>query len=180
MIRLKLVIMIAGLSLFIVACNQKNNQNISSTNSSKDTIASPDTIVVLKDTKIQGIYTHYNHLKNALIASDSVDAKKAGNELAKALVKISGCENTAVVAQKIGNSTNINDQRLNFIPLSSDIVALLKHAEIVSGEIYVDYCPMANDGKGAYWLASASKIRNPYYGDDMVNCGEIKEEIKKK
>jgi hypothetical protein len=37
---------------------------------------------------------------------------------------------------------------------------------------------MAKNGDGAYWLASEKEIKNPYYGDDMLNCGEVKEEIK--
>ena len=177
MIRFKLVIMIAGLSLFFAACNQANNKN---TSSEKDSIKSQDTLAVLKDNITQQVYKHYNHLKDALVSSDSAEAKKAGNELAEALGQIKGCESTAMVAKKIGSSTNINDQRADFIPLSSDIIALIKHTEISSGKIYVQYCPMADNNKGAYWLSSASEIKNPYYGDEMLNCGETKEEIKKK
>jgi hypothetical protein len=48
-----------------------------------------------------------------------------------------------------------------------------------SGSIYVQYCPMANEGKGGYWLSSQEEIMNPYYGDDMLHCGEVKETIAK-
>jgi hypothetical protein len=37
---------------------------------------------------------------------------------------------------------------------------------------------MANDGNGGYWLSSEPQIKNPYYGDEMLECGEVKEEIK--
>jgi Protein of unknown function (DUF3347) len=179
MTRSKLVIVIAGLCLALGACNQATKVSDQRT-SSKDAMRSQDTLVVLKDGLSQQVYKHYNHLKEALVSSDSAEAKKAGNELAEALAQIKGCESTLIVAKQIGSSTNIKNQRTDFIPLSSDIITLLKHADIVSGKMYIDYCPMANDGKGAYWLASASEIRNPYYGGEMLNCGEVKEEIKKK
>ena len=57
---------------------------------------------------------------------------------------------------------------------------MFKKVEISSGSMFVQYCPMANDGDGGYWLASETEIRNPYYGDEMLNCGEVKETITKK
>ncbi len=40
--------------------------------------------------------------------------------------------------------------------------------------LYVDYCPMANKNKGAYWLSQIKEIQNPYQGQKMPRCGEIK------
>jgi Cu(I)/Ag(I) efflux system membrane fusion protein len=36
---------------------------------------------------------------------------------------------------------------------------------------------MANNNKGAVWLSTEKEIRNPYYGDKMMRCGEILEEL---
>jgi Cu(I)/Ag(I) efflux system membrane fusion protein len=41
--------------------------------------------------------------------------------------------------------------------------------------VYKQYCPMALDDKGAYWLSLNSEIRNPYFGDKMLECGEVQE-----
>ena len=41
---------------------------------------------------------------------------------------------------------------------------------------YLQYCPMAFDDKGAYWISSEKEIRNPYFGDMMLKCGEVKKE----
>jgi hypothetical protein len=60
------------------------------------------------------------------------------------------------------------------------LITLFKKAEITSGSMFVQYCPMANEGEGGYWLSSETEIRNPYYGDEMLNCGEVKETIEKK
>jgi hypothetical protein len=34
---------------------------------------------------------------------------------------------------------------------------------------------MAFDDKGAYWLSEMKEIRNPYFGDRMLKCGETRE-----
>lgn len=36
---------------------------------------------------------------------------------------------------------------------------------------------MADSNKGADWLSQDLEIRNPYYGESMLNCGEIRKTI---
>jgi hypothetical protein len=36
---------------------------------------------------------------------------------------------------------------------------------------------MAQDGKGAMWLSESKEIKNPYFGDKMMECGSVEEEI---
>ena len=160
---------------FIVSCNQGNKAKEQNNTETQDSVAP-----VLKDKNKAEAYEHYIHLKDALVASDLKEAQIAGKELADELKKIEGCEITAGVATKIANASDLKEQRAKFTPLSSDIIAMMKNTEIVSGNLYVEYCPMANDGKGGYWLSSNSEIENPYYGDEMLNCGEVKEVLKKK
>jgi Cu(I)/Ag(I) efflux system membrane fusion protein len=37
---------------------------------------------------------------------------------------------------------------------------------------------MADDFKGADWLSLSDEIRNPYFGDQMLRCGEVTKQIK--
>jgi Cu(I)/Ag(I) efflux system membrane fusion protein len=37
---------------------------------------------------------------------------------------------------------------------------------------------MAEDDSGAFWLSETEEIRNPYFGDMMLKCGENREIIK--
>ena len=178
MYRLKLSIPVFALAVFFTACNQAPKTEESVKTDSSSTPASVP--VELTDTNTDQVYEHYIHLKDLLVASNSAKAQKAASELAAALGKIDGCENTATMALKIAGATDLKEQRFQFTSLSSDIIAMLKHTEFKSGSMYVQYCPMANDGDGGYWLASEKEIRNPYYGDEMLNCGEVKETITKK
>jgi Cu(I)/Ag(I) efflux system membrane fusion protein len=37
---------------------------------------------------------------------------------------------------------------------------------------------MARDGKGARWLQSDAKVKNPYFGSEMLECGSLEKEVK--
>ena len=43
-------------------------------------------------------------------------------------------------------------------------------------KLYLDFCPMADDNKGAVWISETKEITNPYFGKDMATCGSIKKE----
>ena len=43
--------------------------------------------------------------------------------------------------------------------------------------VYIQYCPMAFNDKGADWLSYDSYIRNPYFGDLMLKCGLVTDSI---
>lgn len=171
---------ISGLMVAIAfsACNQSTKTNGTDKADSTEAVAvglsSP---ADLKDENTQNVYNTYLKLKNVLVASDSSGAREAGKELAVALAAIKGCENTSDLATKISTTEDLKTQRVHFTALSSDIVDLMKHADVNSGILYVQYCPMANEGAGGYWLAAEKEVRNPYYGDEMLNCGEVKETI---
>lgn len=41
--------------------------------------------------------------------------------------------------------------------------------------IYTAYCPMAFDFEGAKWLQRGKEINNPYFGSEMLRCGDIQQ-----
>jgi len=44
-------------------------------------------------------------------------------------------------------------------------------------KVYNLFCHMADSNKGAYWLSKEQKVANPYFGDAMLTCGEVKQTI---
>ena len=44
-------------------------------------------------------------------------------------------------------------------------------------KVYYQYCPMAFNNKGAYWLSNQSVIRNPYFGNEMLECGKVEDSV---
>ncbi|MDF3078747.1 MAG: hypothetical protein K0S09_2636 [Sphingobacteriaceae bacterium] len=158
----------------IAACNNQEK----TTGAAQDSSATKGTEVKIKDSKIQSAYENYITLKDALVKSNSAAAKEASVKLSSALSQIDGCLTSARLADSISSSKNISEQREHFVALNQDLLPLIKKMPVESGNVFVQYCPMANEGKGAYWLASEKDIKNPYYGDEMLECGEVKEEIK--
>jgi Cu(I)/Ag(I) efflux system membrane fusion protein len=78
---------------------------------------------------------------------------------------------------KIKSSPDIEEQRLAYADFSDVLYNSIKMYGISGVTIYYQYCPMARDGKGAYWLSETEEIKNPYYGDAMLTCGETIEVI---
>ena len=177
MTRLNVFISCILLTTALSACNQSGDTGKTEKQDSSAILSTSANII---DTDNKEVYKNYLLLKDNLVNSDSAAAQKAGTELSSALAKIKGCENTSLLATKISSSNDLKFQRAQFIALSSDIIALLKHTEIDSGKFYVQHCPMANEGKGAYWLSSEKEIKNPYYGDKMLDCGSVTETIASK
>lgn len=172
-----------GLALLsaLMACTNANNKGLTAT----DSIAKTDTLAVnsdvqLVDPKIDHIYKGYISLKNALVVGNAAAAKETSIELSTSLKAYEGCENTALIADKIAGTEDIKIQRKEFTALSSDVIALFKHVDLKKGSIYIQHCPMANNGDGGDWLSSEKQIRNPYYGDEMLECGAVLEVIKTK
>lgn len=69
------------------------------------------------------------------------------------------------------------EKRKNFVFLSTVMAKSVKAFGYGNQKLYVDYCPMANDNKGAYWLSRTKEIRNPYLGQKMPTCGEVRKEL---
>lgn len=171
----------AGIVLLLVfaACtNAQNSKEEQTASSAKTAMNASNGGVQLEDPKVQGIYDNYVSLKDALVAAKYDVAKDAASALKQDLAAYEGCENTALIAQKISESKDLASQRKEFTYLSSDVIALFTHASIKKGTIYVEHCPMANKGEGGSWLSSEKKIQNPYYGDEMLECGEVTQELK--
>ncbi len=126
-----------------------------------------------KDAKVKTVYDHYIHVKNALINADVKEAKAGAAALQSALTA-AGNATGAGLAGKIAGAGSIDEQRASLSALTAEVEKVIKTTKLTSGTVYRQHCPMA-DGD---WLASETTIKNPYYGDDMLSCGRVVEEIK--
>jgi len=162
----------------IVSCTNTEKKVAGNSDTTSQVVKTSVADVELKDTKVQAIYNGYIALKDALVGTKFEDAKKTAAVLKTDLANYKGCENTSLIADKIATAKDIAAQRKDFTALSADVIALFKHADLVKGSIFVQHCPMANNGDGGDWLSAEQKIQNPYYGDEMMECGRIVETIK--
>lgn len=136
---------------------------------------------------LQSIQDSYFSLKNALVKSDAKTASGRGKELTDAITAIKMDELSATEhdvwmevmkslnsdASAIAKTQDIKKQREAFKSLSKNMYELLKTSKH-SAPIYYQYCPMQD----ANWLSTESAIKNPYYGAQMLTCGNTVETLK--
>jgi membrane fusion protein, copper/silver efflux system len=153
---------------------------------SKSAIEVPDNVQSQLDETVEA----YLSLKDALVASDTSQASAKAGDLLTALNEVDSTSISGEVAQKwaahksslvraaqtLKASQKLDEQRLRFEDLSTTMYAMVN--DFGSGTtLYKQYCPMAFDDKGAFWLSAQNEIKNPYFGDAMLSCGEVQETL---
>ena len=138
------------------------------------------------------LYSHYTHLTFALSGDDDKEAVSAAKGILASFPKIDKngfsdeqkkefAELEASIrehAEHIAdNAGKIDHQREHLDIMSADFYDLLKDLGTPK-PVYKIFCPMFNDNKGAFWLSDSREVKNPYYGKEMLSCGEVQEEIK--
>jgi len=130
-----------------------------------------------EESTLTEVFSNYIELKTALVNTNTEMSKTAASNLMAAFANVGVDENTISATQKISESDDIKLQRVQFVDVTIAVEALLVDA-IQEGVVYKQYCPMAFNNTGAYWLSESKEIRNPYFGDKMLKCGRIDAEIK--
>lgn len=125
---------------------------------------------------VASVYEHYMHIKSALVNSNASEAADGAEMLTEALQNAEANEEVLNAAQQIAAAEELNVQRTAFLDLSAGVEEMIT-GNLESGEIYKQYCPMAFEGQGGYWLSASEEVRNPYYGDKMLKCGSVRETI---
>ena len=133
--------------------------------------------IMFQDEKMSNAYGAYVLLKDAFVASDNAKAKDAAGELQKSLTGVANSSKASEIAASINKSSSLEEQRKSFRSLSDEMAKLVKAGKLSMGSIYLEYCPMANNNAGAFWLSNEKEIKNPYFGDMMLKCGSVKETI---
>ncbi|RZK92300.1 MAG: DUF3347 domain-containing protein [Pedobacter sp.] len=171
---INLLLMLATL---FAACNNQQKEKAVVV-AKKEIVVAKENMVSLKSDQLNAIYQQYLLLSDALINSDLAAAKEASLAIEVGAKGMGNSVTLANLASKITTAADIEKQRLLFSNLSNEMIAQVKAAGLKNGEVYVEYCPMALNDKGAFWLSNKKEIRNPYYGESMMDCGEIKETLK--
>ena len=90
--------------------------------------------------------------------------------------KVLDKQQDTIFEDETNTENDINEQRNQFISISNAMINSVK-AFGVNNVSYELYCPMADDDKGAFWLSTEKQVINPYFGDMMLRCGEVKDTI---
>ncbi len=125
----------------------------------------------------EGLLPFYLELKDALVASSSETAGKVAGKAVAFLDKHPEASSLAAMREgfsALAGAKDLAGQREAFRQVSDLLIGSGQGMEHYAHTLYVQFCPMANNNKGAYWLSSQQEIRNPYFGDAMLGCGETR------
>ena len=141
--------------------------------------------------QLNSVYNEYINLKDALVKEDSKSTSTSASTLLNNLTKVNMkllSDNKAhnhwmslekeikSSATSISETSDIKLQRNHFKHLSSHLINAVQLFG-VNEKAYLEFCPMADNNKGAFWLSKEEKVINPYFGDAMLTCGEVKQII---
>lgn len=149
------------------------------------------TMEIQKSNQLTPVFDSYFELKDALVRTNPSMASGKSKELLSAIksIKMDRLEmdvhnvwmkvlnNLQEEAALIADSKDVARQRDQFMSLSKNMYELMKVSKYEK-PVYYQFCPMADNGKGANWLSRENAVKNPYYGSMMMSCGKTVETIK--
>jgi hypothetical protein len=110
---------------------------------------------------------------HAQLATDKIDSIKAPATALAARAAALGEAGAAMAkaARTVAEAPDLKAARESFGVLSDAVVAAAKADGWKDlGDVKLAFCPMAKRP----WLQKDEKIKNPYYGSVMLDCGEFK------
>jgi len=166
---------------------KNSNMNTNTAMSSSENKINMDFVMQLNK-----IYDRYIVLKNAFVESDVSRVKKAAGEVRQSIDEtdmnlISGdamdvwmklLPDLKKQIDQISASDSLEEQREYFSGFNDVFYKVIKTFGLMGKTVYCQFCPMAKSNKGAYWLSEIKDIKNPYFGNAMLTCGETRETLK--
>jgi hypothetical protein len=148
-------------------------------------------VVDIFQKQLANVFASYVSLKDAFVASDTRKVKAQAKNVEESLANVDmklvegPAHNDWMIylgelsteLKNIRESSDIEKQREHFSKLSYSLYKTIKAYGLGGETAYYDFCPMAFNDKGAYWLSDNEQIRNPYFGDKMLTCGSVEETL---
>lgn len=154
---------------FLVACSAPETQESTAG-------AEPTHGTYLKDSYAEVPLDQYLRIKDALVSSDPAEAQAAAKHLDSLWTTNSPGDQLLSSVRQIASISDLAAQREAFYSLTQ---AYLVSLESNPGEdtLYLQFCPMAFDFEGATWISREKAVMNPYFGDEMLNCGVVRKPL---
>lgn len=185
---------------FVLSCSDKKTETThdagtmehASTDKMPTDVAPPAFVVDAQFQKqLSQTFEAYIRLKEAFVASDAslVDAETVKTQSAVAATDSKLLTGAALndwtiyqqgldaALKEIQGSTDLEKKRAAFTSVTENLYKSIKAFGLGGLTAYYEFCPMAFDNQGAYWLSDNDAIRNPYFGDKMLKCGSVEEKL---
>ncbi|MCF7791070.1 MAG: efflux RND transporter periplasmic adaptor subunit [Victivallales bacterium] len=162
------------MSLLNVDNKEQNNAETSKTAKRTVTAVSNfyfDLQKLLADDNFKAAEKNAKLFKDYILSLDETE-KREFNKTAK--VKIAEILKTV---KGLDKTVEIKSFRKGFFSLTATLSPLLKGLPSITGrKTYCYECSMAFNNKGAYWYQDEKPVANPYFGNTMKKCGNLKQQ----
>lgn len=175
---------------YIVASGLKEGENVVvkgnfKIDSSLQIMAKPSMMTAPENENPEPAVEKKNHVHNHAAAVPSDELMDSYFAAQKALSQDN-------LAEAAGHAAALDKHYSTALSSSKDLKSAREFFAVISNHLYEDiagagekikrpvyrfFCPMAFQGRGAYWLQDNDKVQNPYFGSVMFECGELKETI---
>ncbi len=119
-----------------------------------------------------------NASANLLVTTaDSVNLKEVKADTSILQMAKGYLETISSEAKALSQEKDLEAKRKSFQLISDAMYDLVRTIRFDRGVVYHQFCPMAFNDAGAYWLSATADIKNPYFGKKMLTCGEVKDSI---
>ena len=191
---MKKTLLILSVILSAVACKNKEDKT-TEPEATEPKAANGYAYTEAFNQSMNNVLNAYYNLKDAFVASDTVKINTEAVVLKNLLdsLKLEEVQQfdtlgfssingrpgdvAAEISGMLGEK-ELEKKRESFEMVSNAFYDMVRVIKPTGATIYYQYCPMAFNDKGAYWLSSADSIMNPYFGKKMLTCGEVKETLK--
>lgn len=124
------------------------------------------TAALAKVLSLKDVLPAYISIQEALSADNLSLAQEKARELQKQTQNNKGLKDINSSLNSLSKAKSISDARKEFKKLSAPFVKWMESNKEPGFEVV--YCPMA----GAKWVQKQGDITNPYFGREMLHCGE--------
>ncbi|MBI5396990.1 MAG: efflux RND transporter periplasmic adaptor subunit [Verrucomicrobia bacterium] len=108
---------------------------------------------------------YYVTIQSALAADSLNGVREAAESISKLMPGPIGAQ-----AAALATAQDIAAARERFKLLSASVIQLVDRENLQTGRYFEAHCDMAKAG----WLQEGQKLRNPYFGKSMLDCGAIR------
>jgi PBP1b-binding outer membrane lipoprotein LpoB len=178
-------IIIIAFVLFAAACTQnpaKPHNAREEAAKNGENILKPDTVLA---TNSPFMDSYLNFTETLVLAKDSaalISFKKFKQEITSfdATKTASILPEIAALKTMVNDSTitNVKTMRIMLKAINKPMLAIAKATSGFGKTIFNTHCPMAFNNKGGNWLSTKNTVRNPYFGNEMLECGYVQDSIK--
>lgn len=172
-----------------------NHDHVAEQTSDVTQVTRAETPMVVDHTftqQIKELLRPYFKIEDALVASDAKSASAQTSAFNTALKNVDmglvkgdahvkwmdQLRSLETAINLISSAADIEVQRAAFSQLTNTLYSSVKIFGVEGLDAYYQFCPMAFDNKGAFWISDEKVISNPYFGEQMLRCGETKETLK--